>query len=91
VSLTLTAPSILDFPAPLNIGFLLTNVRSNRTFRLMVCVVLILYNDPFISLVETKHPRAPTQPGSEVWAEIWEINLSLILSRSRRPPAVCAS
>ncbi len=30
------------------------------------------YNDPYISIVRGKHPRALGQPASEVWKDIWK-------------------
>src|SRR4029078_8692646 len=29
------------------------------------------YNDPYLSIIGGKHPKALGQPAREVWAEIW--------------------
>ncbi|HEU4600415.1 MAG TPA: PAS domain S-box protein, partial [Steroidobacteraceae bacterium] len=34
--------------------------------------LLSLYNDSFISVVGSKHPRALGQPYAELWAEVWD-------------------
>jgi PAS domain-containing protein len=32
----------------------------------------LVYNDPYRRILAAKHPAALGQPGSNVWAEIWE-------------------
>jgi hypothetical protein len=32
-----------------------------------------LYNDAYRPVLGTKHPRSLAQPGSECWAEIWDV------------------
>src|SRR5262245_37297414 len=33
----------------------------------------ILYNDEYVDFLGPKHPAAIGRPGSEVWAEIWDV------------------
>ena len=33
---------------------------------------VLIYNDPYRRILAAKHPRALGQPGSSVWAEIWD-------------------
>lgn len=33
----------------------------------------VVYNDPYIGRLQSKHPRALGRPGSEVWNEIWPV------------------
>ena len=37
-----------------------------------------LYNDGYIPILGTKHPKALGQPYSEVWPEIWDRSIPLI-------------
>ena len=35
--------------------------------------LILLYNDPYISMLANKHPRALGQKGEECWAEVWPL------------------
>ncbi|MEG3849294.1 PAS domain-containing protein [Microcoleus sp. herbarium19] len=35
--------------------------------------LVLLYNDAWLPILGTKHPKALGRPGQEVWSEIWEI------------------